>query len=196
MFLAAELSCNMDYTYFTPLTCKYYPAHFLFNTVFLVASRENPSFRNASVTVHLKLKDRQLCYSAVLLGYGDGRDMGHKNKQILRHITSSSMHQPVLQVPSLPCNWHQAMEGDPAKAAHIITLLPLLHRYTILLTCEVILKQYQNSTAKFSFGKTFLSLRHEIQAKCNHAASYQRLSVNGGTTYHPIRVAFNDTINA
>lgn len=172
----------MDYTYFTSLTFKYYPAHFVFNTVFLVASRGKPSFRNASVTVHLKLKQMQLCHSAVLLGYGDGRDMCQNNKQILRHITSSSMHQPVLQVPSLPCNWHQAMEGDPAKATHILTLLPLLHRYTTLLKCEVILKQYQNSTAKFSFGKTFLSLRHEIQAKCNHAVSYQRLSVNDVTT--------------
>jgi len=42
--------------------------------------------------------------------------------------------------------------------------------------CEVILKPYQNSTAQFSFGKTSLSLQHEIQAKCHNAMSYERLS--------------------
>jgi hypothetical protein len=49
--LAAEQSCNTDYTYFIHLTLKYSAAHFVFNYLLIVASSERTSLRNASVTV-------------------------------------------------------------------------------------------------------------------------------------------------
>lgn len=57
MFLAVERSCNTDYNYFTHLTFKYIPAHYVFNYLLLAASSERPSFGNASGTIRLKLED-------------------------------------------------------------------------------------------------------------------------------------------
>jgi hypothetical protein len=182
MFLVVVQSCNIDYTYFIHLTFKYFAAHFVFDYLLLVASSERTSFRNATVTVRLTLEDTKHFVST--------RSYLDTATEDTTYVSKINKYRVTLLV--LPCTnpFYRCLlplqlaprHGGWPSRSHSHPYTPsFANRCTILLKCEVILKPFQNSTAQFSFGKTFLSLQREIQAKCHHAVSYRHLSENDAT---------------